>query len=389
MDNRIAGQVYIYDSTGYSVNNSIAKNWTRCVAKENEMRDGLFAKITNSTKFSGKIDIYDNIAKTWKSVDVYKPSECISIDIRNNKAILTCKDSSGRTYEETYSIDLSITYDATIEELLNNVAVFTTLKLSAEDVKSIANHSDIYGLKATWAENQIKTLTNYKELQDAFSGNELTLSQYTEWLCDSYDESKVTEKITQLTNCNKKLLSQIKEIDAFKKCFSKENHPIDSLLKIKHFMDMSERSGIDGKILLELKDLHNLPASTGWNKHNSIERKLRESLSYVEGVKEYLEDQKRNILAGYILHTYPGIKNKNMRGLYAFLLIDVEMSDCSKISPLKAGLNSLQLYIHRCILGLEAGATVNPALTEGMWDLLDNYREWKQLKRLLSIQKIT
>ncbi|BET28001.1 hypothetical protein wCauATS_02030 [Wolbachia pipientis] len=382
MDNRIAGQVYIYDSTGYSVNNSIAKNWTRCVAKENEMRDGLFAKITNSTKFSGKIDIYDNIAKTWKSVDVYKPSECISIDIRNNKAILTCKDSSGRTYEETYSIDLSITYDATIEELLNNVAVFTTLKLSAEDVKSIANHSDIYGLKATWAENQIKTLTNYKELQDAFSGNELTLSQYTEWLCDSYDESKVTEKITQLTNCNKKLLSQIKEIDAFKKCFSKENHPIDSLLKIKHFMDMSERSGIDGKILLELKDLHNLPASTGWNKHNSIERKLRESLSYVEGVKEYLEDQKRNILAGYILHTYPGIKNKNMRGLYAFLLIDVEMSDCSKISPLKAGLNSLQLYIHRCILGLEAGATVNPALTEGMWDLLDNYREWEATKKV-------
>ncbi|WP_265027604.1 Tc toxin subunit A-related protein [Wolbachia endosymbiont (group B) of Chorthippus parallelus] len=382
MNNRIAGQVYIYDSTGYSVNNSIAKNWTRRVAKENEMRDGLFAKITNSTKFSGKIDIYDNIAKTWKSVDVYKPSECTSIDIRNNKAILTCKNSSGRTYEETYSIDLSITYDAMIEELLNNVAVFTVLKLSAEDIKSITSHSAIYGLKATWTEKQIKTLSNHKALQDAFSGNELTLSQYTEWLRDSYDESKVTEKIAQLANWDKKLLNQIKEIDAFKKCFSKENHPIDSLLKIKSLVDMAEQTGIDGQILLELKDLHNLPSSTGWNKYNNIERKLRESLSYVEGVKEHLENQKRNILSNYMLYTYSEVKNKNMRGLYAFLLIDVEISDCSKISQLKAGLNSLQLYIHRCILGLEEGVAVNSELTEEMWDLLDNYREWEATKKI-------
>ncbi|AGJ99403.1 hypothetical protein wNo_10310 [Wolbachia endosymbiont of Drosophila simulans wNo] len=382
MNNRIAGQVYIYDSTGYSVNNSIAKNWTRRVAKENEMRDGLFAKITNSTKFSGKIDIYDNIAKTWKTVDVYKPSECTSIDIRNNKAILTCKDSSGRTYEETYSIDLSITYDAMIEELLNNVAVFRVLKLSAEDIKSITSHSAIYGLKATWTEKQIKTLSNHKALQDAFSGNELTLSQYTEWLRDSYDESKVTEKIAQLANWDKKLLNQIKEIDAFKKCFSKENHPIDSLLKIKSLVDMAEQTGIDGQILLELKDLHNLPSSTGWNKYNNIERKLRESLSYVEGVKEHLENQKRNILSNYMLYTYSEVKNKNMRGLYAFLLIDVEISDCSKISPLKAGLNSLQLYIHRCILGLEEGVAVNSELTEEMWDLLDNYREWEATKKI-------
>jgi hypothetical protein len=125
-----------------------------------------------------------------------------------------------------------------------------------------------------------------------------------------------------------------------------------------------------------------LPAFTEWDKYNSTAKKLQESLSYVEGVKEHLEDQKRNILAGYMLHTYSEIKNKNMRGLYAFLLIDVEMSDCSKTSPLKAGLNSLQLYIHRCILGLKEGATVNPELTEEMWDLLDNYREWEATKKI-------
>lgn len=373
-DNRATGQVYIYDS--------ISKSWVVHVAVDNEIPDGLLAEITSSTRYCGKIDIYDDTAKAWKAVDVYKPGECTSISVRNNKATLVFKNAKGDTYERVYSIGLSVTYDAAIEELLNNTAVFITLKMDAEDINHITNHADAYRLRATWTEDQIKTLENYKTLQDEFPGNELTLSQYVEWLRDSYDESKVTEKIAQLANWDKKLLNQIKEINAFKKCFSKENHPLDSLLKIKSFTYMSEQSGIAGEILLELKDLHNLPASTGWNKYNGIERKLRELLSYVEGVKEHLENQKRNILAGYMLHTYPGIKNKNMRNLYAFLLIDVEMSDCSKISPLKAGLNSLQLYIHRCILGLEEGVTVNSKLTEEMWDLLDNYREWEATKKV-------
>jgi hypothetical protein len=373
-DSRVTGKVDIYDST--------SKSWVTHVAQDNELHDGLLANITNSTKYCGKIDIYDNTAKNWKVVDIYKPNKCTSISIRNNKAILTFKDS---THEQIYSINLSITYDATTEELLNNVAVFTTLKMDAEDINNITNYEDIYNLKATWTEKQIRTLTDCKTLQDAFSGNELTLSQYTEWLCDSYDESKVTGKIAQLTNWDHKILDDMKKVDTFGQCFSNANHPIDSLVKIKSFMDIADQSGINGEVLLELKDLHNSPAATEWTKYDSAEKKLKSLLSSVEGVKEHLEDQKRNILANYMLHTYSEIKNKNMRGLYAFLLIDVEMSDCSKISPLKAGLNSLQLYIHRCILGLENEATVNQnpetGLSEEMWDLLDNYREWEATKK--------
>jgi hypothetical protein len=248
-DSSVTGQIYIYDSTSYSKDDSIAKSWIKRTAKETETRD---VDITNSTKYSGKIDIYDDTVKSWRAINLYKPDKCKSISIHNNRATLTYQDTKSSTYDRTYTVGLSIIYDATIEELLNNATVFTMLKMDAED---ITNHANAYKLKATWIEEQIKTLANYKALQDAFSGNELTLSQYTEWLRDSYDESKVTEKIAQLTNWDKKLLNQIKEIDAFKKCFSKENHPIDSLLKIKSFMDMSERSGIDGKILLEIKRL--------------------------------------------------------------------------------------------------------------------------------------
>ncbi|WP_374699415.1 neuraminidase-like domain-containing protein [Wolbachia endosymbiont (group A) of Limnophora tigrina] len=370
----VTGQVYIYDS--------ITKSWIKRTAKETETRDDLLVDITSSTKYSGKIDIYDDTAKSWRAIDLYKPDKCKSIKIHNNRATLTYQ---GTENKRTYTIGLSITYDATIEELLNNATMFTTLKMDAED---ITNHANAYKLKATWTEEQIKTLANYKALQNEFSGNELTLSQYREWLRDSYDESKVTEKIAHLTNLDKKVLNEMKEIDAFKKYFSKEHNPLDSLLKIKSFMDIAECSAIDGKILLELKDLHNLPASTGWNKYDSTAKKLQESLSYVEGVKEQLEDQKRNTLANYMIYGRDSSGNKmyadieNMRNLYSFLLIDVEMSDCSKISPLKAGLNSLQLYIHRCILELEEGVTVKPDLTEEIWDLLNNYRKWEATKKV-------
>ncbi|WP_265041529.1 Tc toxin subunit A-related protein [Wolbachia endosymbiont (group B) of Melanostoma mellinum] len=379
------GQVYIYDSTSYSKDEDIAKSWIKRTAKETGMQDDLLLNIANSTKYSGKIDIYDDTAKSWRAIDLYKPDKCKSIRIHNNIATLTYQGTESSAYDRTYTVGLSITYDATIEELLNNATVFTMLKMDAED---ITNHASAYKLKATWTEEQIKTLANYKALQNEFSGNELTLSQYAEWLRDSYNESKVTEKIAQLTNWDKKILNEMNEIDAFKKYFSKEHSPLDSLLKIKSFIDMSEQAAIDGKILLELKNLHSLSASTGWNTYDSAAKKLQSSLSFVEGVKEYLEDQKRNILANYMIHGRNSTGNKmytgieNMRNLYSFLLIDVEMSDCSKISPLKAGLNSLQLYIHRCILGLEERATVSQELTEEMWDLLDNYREWEATKKI-------
>ncbi|WP_253299826.1 neuraminidase-like domain-containing protein [Wolbachia endosymbiont of Chironomus riparius] len=362
-DNKKISQVYIYDS--------ITKSWVKREGKKSS--ESSSNRTINSIKHCGKIDIYDN--KAWKAIDIYKPDERNEIEIESDRVYIN-------NIEKEYSIKSSITYDATVEELLNNTDVFNTLNLNAEDIKNITNYVNIYNLEGTWTEKQIKMLTNYKTLQNIFSGNELTLSQYTDWLSDSYEENKVTEKIAQLTNWNKKVLDDIKKIETFKQCFEKENNPIDSLTKIKCFMDMEEKSGIAGNILLELKDLHNLSASTGWNKYLGTEKNLKESLSYVEGVKERLENCKRDILANYMLHKYSEIKNKNMRGLYAFLLIDVEMSDCAKISPLKAGLNSLQLYIHRCILGLEEGVTVNPEFTEEMWDLLDNYREWEATKKI-------
>ncbi len=288
------------------------------------------------------------------------------------------RDILDAAYEFTKKYGQSLT-----EKLLHNIAIFTTLKLSAEDISDITK--DTYGIQAEWSLSQIKTLVNYKTLKDIFSSGGITLPQYTDWLNGTdYNENKVVEKIAQLTGWNEDILEDIKKVEAFKPYFAKTQNPIDSLLKIKSLMDLVTKSGINSKVLLSLKDLYNLEVGSDnnkWKKYTDAARNLELSAGSEakDEAEKYLAEQKRDILSKYMINEY---KLKNMRDLYSYLLIDVEMSDCSVISPLKAALNSVQLYIHRSMMKLEEGVTIKPELNEEKWKWLSHYREWEASNKI-------
>ncbi|UJQ20368.1 Tc toxin subunit A [Wolbachia endosymbiont of Delia radicum] len=272
-----------------------------------------------------------------------------------------------------------------LAKLIHNIEVLTKLKLSAEDISNITKHKDAYGMQAEWSLSQIRTLLNYKTLKDIFSSGSITLPQYTDWLNGTdYNENKVVEKIAQLTGWNEDILENIKKVEAFKPCFAKTQNPIDSLLKIKSLMDLVTKSGINSKVLLSLKNLYNLEVGSDnnkWKKYTDAARNLELSAGSEakDEAEKYLAEQKRDILAKYMINEY---KLKNMRDLYSYLLIDVEMSDCSVISPLKAALNSVQLYIHRSMMKLEEGVTIKPELNEEKWKWLSHYREWEASNKI-------
>jgi WD40 repeat protein/ribosomal protein L7/L12 len=66
--------------------------------------------------------------------------------------------------------------------------------------------------------------------------------------------------------------------------------------------------------------------------------------------------------------------------LYDYLLIDVENSGCAAISPIKQGLNTLQLYIHRCRNRLEPWAT--STIPEKQWEWMSHYRVWEANRKV-------
>lgn len=149
-------------------------------------------------------------------------------------------------------------------------------------------------------------------------------------------------------------------------------------------MDLVTKSGINSKVLLSLKDLYDLRVGSDdseWKKYTDAAKNLKLSAKSEtkDKAEKYLAEQKRDILAKYMIHKY---ELKNTRDLYSYLLIDVEMSDCSKISPLKAALNSIQLYIHRSMMKLEKGITIKAGLNEQKWKWLSSYREWEASNKI-------
>jgi hypothetical protein len=76
-----------------------------------------------------------------------------------------------------------------------------------------------------------------------------------------------------------------------------------------------------------------------------------------------------------------------MNDLYSFFLIDVEMSGVVKVSKVKAGISSLQLYIHRCLMNLEQSQTpdklnIRSEIAVDEWEQFEKEWEWRKNYRV-------
>ncbi|MFI7596721.1 neuraminidase-like domain-containing protein [Actinoplanes sp. NPDC049681] len=70
--------------------------------------------------------------------------------------------------------------------------------------------------------------------------------------------------------------------------------------------------------------------------------------------------------------------------LFEFFLIDVEMGTCRDTSRIKQAISSVQSFVQRCLLGLEAAHGVDATvLDRGRWDWMQKYRVWEANRRLL------
>jgi ABC toxin-like protein len=75
--------------------------------------------------------------------------------------------------------------------------------------------------------------------------------------------------------------------------------------------------------------------------------------------------------------------------LFEFFLIDVQMDACMQTSRIKQAISSVQLFIQRCLLGLEEkrinGTEVgvpNDGLDRNRWDWMQRYRVWEANRKV-------
>jgi hypothetical protein len=104
-------------------------------------------------------------------------------------------------------------------------------------------------------------------------------------------------------------------------------------------------------------------------------------------IQDVLRERKRDALAAYLLtqpppDEVPSGKWENTNDLYAYYLLDVEMSACMLTSRLVQGSGSIQLLVQRCFMGLEPNVVVQADGDDGnsawrWWKWMRKYRVWE------------
>lgn len=105
-------------------------------------------------------------------------------------------------------------------------------------------------------------------------------------------------------------------------------------------------------------------------------------LHTLKEIMDAIRPQKRNALVSYLLATNPEMKHE--KDLYEYFLVDVEMEACMPSSRIVQAHNSIQLFVQRCLMGLEpdAIADVDKDPNWNQWKWMKNYRVWEANRKV-------
>ncbi|MDF2866749.1 MAG: 5-hydroxyisourate hydrolase, partial [Gammaproteobacteria bacterium] len=109
-------------------------------------------------------------------------------------------------------------------------------------------------------------------------------------------------------------------------------------------------------------------------------------------IQDVLRERKRDALATFILTQLRPTdvlrdKWENTNHLYAYYLLDVEMSSCQLTSRLVQASGSIQLFVQRCFMGLESDVKVKTGGDDGdnawrWWKWMRKYRVWEANRKV-------
>ncbi|CAG1772009.1 hypothetical protein BAC3_02256, partial [uncultured bacterium] len=105
-------------------------------------------------------------------------------------------------------------------------------------------------------------------------------------------------------------------------------------------------------------------------------------LSTLKEIMDAIRPQKRDALVAYLLAVNPEMKDEN--DLYDYFLVDVEMEACMPSSRIVQAHGTIQLFVQRCLMGLEPKAAANVNNDKGweQWKWMKNYRVWEANRKV-------
>jgi hypothetical protein len=167
--------------------------------------------------------------------------------------------------------------------------------------------------------------------------------------------------------------------------------PFEALTWIEKGVRLSRRLSIDSIALRQVAaETYDGLVSARDLVYGAIRAKYERDHDWRELIGPYeekIEGIKRDILVDRILSEDIVLKFRDSREIYQFFLLDVDMAGCARTSRVKAAISSCQLYVQRCLIGLEQSedgkVQVNIAgeLARKEWEWRKYYRVWSSLAR--------
>ncbi len=235
-----------------------------------------------------------------------------------------------------------------------------------------------------------KRLHAYTTLRNSLPRTETNLLDLFNWAKTAGNSTELSAKIAAATvwkqeNIDKLIQEEhfdLNRLDAF--------HNEVNLVKLQKALAIADKIGVDIDRLFEWAK----PTSKFWVCHQ-IAEDIRKAIrarfdqedweQVVKPLNDELRNHQKQALIDYLL-VQPVLREWGVvdaDSLFEFFLIDVQMDTCMETSRIKQGISSIQLFIQRCLLGLEEQYGVdNQILDRDRWEWMQRYRVWEANRKV-------
>ncbi|KAI9771436.1 MAG: hypothetical protein M1840_002056 [Geoglossum simile] len=267
-------------------------------------------------------------------------------------------------------------------------------RLTNEEILYLHNHQADFGTFNWNAVNLLhwNRIADYVKLKQSLPKLEVSLIDFFTWASSPTAKGglPLIDQIKSLT------LWQTEDIQSL---LSPKNFNLDNpanfrneinLIKLQKALDTSTKIGVGIDLLFTWAK----PQIDFWKIHDIAESirngirsryKLSDWEVAIKPTYDKLRQAQSDALVAYLV-VQPELVQANVidaDSLFEFLLIDVQMCPCMETSRMKQATSSVQLFIQRCMLGLEDrnGVPLN-ALDRGRWDWMQRYRVWEANRKV-------
>ncbi|KAF1961209.1 hypothetical protein CC80DRAFT_463941 [Byssothecium circinans] len=267
-----------------------------------------------------------------------------------------------------------------LEKLVRAAIIINGFALSIEDIKYLQTHPadfggfDLNGIKIdAW-----KQVLRFTKFRSSLPARELSLLDFMRWIFtapDTTPTADICNQLVKVTGWEAEKLASMLDSTGFALTGPATFRDVTVLTKLQRALTVASNVTIDLPLLFKAAN----PMAKFWPTHETAEEirksiRSRYSLDDWEQAIKPLHDRlrmhERDALVAYLVVQEELIKwgVVDADSLFEFFLLDVQMGACLKTSRIKQAISTVQLFVQRCILGLEEKYGVeNDALDQTRW----------------------